>query len=187
MSSVNVAHCGAELIVYFGDEEKKDGPEYESYKLIGHHFGTFEDHDHERFDDGDIALMDFKEDVKFRIGKGVDVHAAYHESSQHDPKTAEELVMGWESIRNMAYRHAREDGTAMPFDPALVGKYLEDRDLDGNLYEQIIKRGLYDKNEIKPEVDHAFVYLLIQILMFIINNNIGTKGLGGKKRQILFR
>ncbi len=69
--------------------------------------------------------------------------------------------MGWESIRNMAYRHAREDGIAMPFDPALVRKYLEDRHLNGNLYEQIMKRELYDKNKIKPEVYHAFVYLLI--------------------------
>ncbi len=64
--------------------------------------------------------------------------------------------MGFESLRNIGYRHASEDGTAMPFDPALIGKYLKDRKLDGNLYDQILLRGLYDEDKTTQEQLHQW-------------------------------
>ncbi len=39
-------------------------------------------------------------------------------------------------------RHAAADGIGMPRDPALVAQYLKDRHLDGNWYDQIIKRNI---------------------------------------------
>ncbi len=143
MRSVHMAHCPAIIVVYYDEEEKKDDSndmEYKSYTFTGPHNGTFLGNGHEIFDDGDIALMDFRQDVRNRIDAGVQVHEAYHDASLYNPRVAEELVMGFESIRNMAYRHARKDGTAMPHNPALIGKYLKDRGLDGNIWDQMLKR-----------------------------------------------
>eukprot|EP01084_Bolivina_argentea_P259232 437341_1 len=89
--------------------------------------------------------------MKDRIDTGVAVHAAYHQSSQHKPRVAERLVKGWQSMRNMAYRHAKKDGTTMPSDPKGIGRYLKDRDLDGNLYEQVLRREIYDKEKTTQE------------------------------------
>eukprot|EP01084_Bolivina_argentea_P114831 204355_1 len=120
MLSVTSAQCPAVLIVYFNEEEKKgitNDREYKSHTWIADHNGTFEGNDHEMFDSGDIALMDFREDVKCRIDKGLTVHAAYHESSGNYPSTAENLVKGFQSMRNVAYDlHASKDGTTMPSD-----------------------------------------------------------------------
>eukprot|EP01084_Bolivina_argentea_P185541 319944_1 len=151
MRSVNMAHCAAVLWVYFYDEEEKgtDGPKYKSHRVGKCHDGSFEGMDHEMFDAGDIALMDFREDVKYRIDKGLAVHAAYHESAANYPTTAENWVKGFESLRGMAYRHAAKDGTTMPSDPADIGKYLEDQHLDGNFFDQVLARELYDKEETK--------------------------------------
>ncbi len=154
MSSVPEAHCPAVLIVHYDEEEKKCDPsdqQYTSFTYKVEHNGTFEENGHERFDEGDIAVIDFIEDFKHRIDKGSQVHDAYHQSSQDHPQVAENLIMGFESLRNIGYRHASEDGTAMPFDPALIGKYLEDRHLNGNLYDQILDRKLYDEATTTPE------------------------------------
>ncbi len=153
MNGYSVAHCAAYIVVYFEEEEKKDtGRVYKSHKLMVNHDGSFLSDGHEFFDAGDIALMDFREDMKDRIDTGVAVHAAYHQSSQHKPRVAERLVKGWQSMRNMAYRHAKKDGTTMPSDPKGIGRYLKDRDLDGNLYEQVLRREIYDKEKTTQEV-----------------------------------
>ncbi len=95
MRGIPKAVCNAGIVVYFEEEEKKEDCKIvKRYTLLGEHRGTYEDGDHEMWDEGDIALLDFNEDYKHRIDRGLPVHEAYHEACLYNPAVAEELVRG---------------------------------------------------------------------------------------------
>eukprot|EP01083_Nonionella_stella_P038522 104813_1 len=100
---------------------------------------------HVRYDQNDLRIFDFKEQVKKRVQGGDQPHEAYNNVAREQPDVAEQ-VRGYDSVRNVAWNVRYETRGKLPKHKKDWGEYLRREGIDGNYYDQLLNNG-------KPEED----------------------------------